>query len=123
MSIEFESEDLSFVKHRARDERQGMRVVITRVEKRDGQLMERSSESEAGTVDGESHETAEVEDRDRRWKSSGRRKRTEARGKHRDWRGRGEERGGVNVGGDIRVEIDTTADEISGVGRTPKCNI
>jgi hypothetical protein len=90
-----------------------MRVVITRDEKRDGQLLQSSSESEAGTVDGESHGTAEAGDRDRGWKSSGRRKRTEAKGKHGDWRGRGEKRGGGNVGGDIRVEIDTTADEIS----------
>jgi hypothetical protein len=101
MSLEFESEDLSSVKHRARDRAPS---------DAGGRLMQSSSESEAGMVDRESHGTAEAGDRDRGWKSSGRRKTT---GKHRDWRGRGEERGGgngerrkergANVEGDIRV--------------------
>jgi hypothetical protein len=80
-----------------------MWVVITRDEKRDSQLMRSSSESEVGTVDRESYGTAEAGDRDRGWKSSGRWKRTEATGKHSDWRGRGEECGRAN--GERRKEL------------------
>jgi hypothetical protein len=43
-----------------------MRLVIMKEEKGDGQLMQSSSESEAGTVDGESHRAAEAGGRDRR---------------------------------------------------------